>query len=362
MSQEYTPVEWVDETPTTQGTTINKARLDQMQTAHHYADGLKEVDSIPTENPGVSYHMVVYCTADSTIYRWDGTQWTKDVDDATKALLDAHIADRSNPHQVTKAQVGLGNADNTSDADKPISTATQEALNTINGKIPAAASASNQLADKDFVNSSISTNTANFLGTYDAVTGLGFTQAEADAFTDPPDASAQAAVGARIGTAVTSAGKTATNNDYVFISVNKSTTLDNDWFWRFKYNGAGWVYEFTLNNSSFTADQWAAINSGITASTVASLLSHVGNGDIHVTASQKTAWSSKAEAKSYTITGDGSTTSFTITHGLAYAVCQVFDFTGAVVWPNITRGTGTFRIQFNTAPASSTPYLVVVIG
>ncbi len=130
MSQEYTPVEWIDETPTTQGTTINKARLDQMQTAHHYADGLKEVDSIPTEDPGVGYHMVVYCTADSTIYRWDGTQWTKDVDDETAQELADHEADHDNPHQVTKAQVGLGSVDNTSDADKPISTATAAALAT----------------------------------------------------------------------------------------------------------------------------------------------------------------------------------------------------------------------------------------
>lgn len=43
--------------------------------------------------------------------------------------LDDHIANVSNPHSVTKTQVGLGNADNTSDADKPVSTATQTALN-----------------------------------------------------------------------------------------------------------------------------------------------------------------------------------------------------------------------------------------
>ena len=39
-----------------------------------------------------------------------------------------HKNDNNNPHRVTKAQIGLGNVDNTSDADKPISTATQEAL------------------------------------------------------------------------------------------------------------------------------------------------------------------------------------------------------------------------------------------
>ena len=47
---------------------------------------------------------------------------------SNKNAIDAHVADTSNPHSVTKAQVGLGNVDNTSDLDKPISTATQAAL------------------------------------------------------------------------------------------------------------------------------------------------------------------------------------------------------------------------------------------
>lgn len=128
MSQEYTPVLWIDETPNQIGTIINKERLDQMQTAHHFADGFEEVDAVPTSDPGVDYHKVVFCTADTTFYRWDGTQWVKDVDDSTLALLEAHEADHSNPHVVTKAQVGLGNCDNTSDADKPVSTAQQTAL------------------------------------------------------------------------------------------------------------------------------------------------------------------------------------------------------------------------------------------
>jgi hypothetical protein len=44
--------------------------------------------------------------------------------------LTTHVADTSNPHAVTKTQVGLGNVDNTSDLNKPISTATQDALDT----------------------------------------------------------------------------------------------------------------------------------------------------------------------------------------------------------------------------------------
>lgn len=39
-----------------------------------------------------------------------------------------HISNINNPHKVTKEQVGLGNVDNTSDLDKPISKATQAAL------------------------------------------------------------------------------------------------------------------------------------------------------------------------------------------------------------------------------------------
>lgn len=49
--------------------------------------------------------------------------------DAVQTNLETHINNKSNPHKVTKNQVGLGNVDNTSDANKPISKATQTALN-----------------------------------------------------------------------------------------------------------------------------------------------------------------------------------------------------------------------------------------
>lgn len=42
---------------------------------------------------------------------------------ALETKVNQHIANKSNPHGVTKAQVGLGNVDNTSDANKPVSTA-----------------------------------------------------------------------------------------------------------------------------------------------------------------------------------------------------------------------------------------------
>ena len=99
---------------------------------------------------------------------------------ASTSDLTSHTSNTSNPHSVTKAQVGLSNVDNTSDVNKPISTATQTALNlkanlaspALTG-IPTAPTASNstnttQLATTAFVQSVIasipSANTRNVGG------------------------------------------------------------------------------------------------------------------------------------------------------------------------------------------------------
>lgn len=79
-------------------------------------------------------------------YRWGGTAYTEiskslalgetsstaypgDKGKQTTDTLNSHVGNTSNPHNVTKAQVGLGNVDNTSDTNKPVSTAQQEAIN-----------------------------------------------------------------------------------------------------------------------------------------------------------------------------------------------------------------------------------------
>lgn len=67
----------------------------------------------------------------------DYTKTKKDLADNTsvdtkvngvRQELEAHIEDLLNPHQVTKGQIGLGNVDNTADADKPVSNSTQSAI------------------------------------------------------------------------------------------------------------------------------------------------------------------------------------------------------------------------------------------
>lgn len=57
------------------------------------------------------------------------TQRAKQAEATITSNLSKHTSNYENPHKVTKAQVGLDNVDNTSDINKPISTATQNALN-----------------------------------------------------------------------------------------------------------------------------------------------------------------------------------------------------------------------------------------
>lgn len=64
-----------------------------------------------------------------------------------EGTMDAHIAREDNPHKVTKAQVGLGNVNNTADADKPVSTAQRQAITTHNDDASAHPAIRKQLTD-----------------------------------------------------------------------------------------------------------------------------------------------------------------------------------------------------------------------
>ena len=124
--------------------------------------------------------------------------------------------------------------------------------------IPSQASSSNQLADKAFVNSSIATATATFRGTYNLVSDLSLTTS-----------ATQQQIAAALATRMTALSITPDANDYAFVQVPAADATPTviarvD---RYKFNGSAWAYEYSLNNSGFTAAQWAAINSGITAET-----------------------------------------------------------------------------------------------
>lgn len=82
-------------------------------------DTLKEVEDFAT---GINTTIAALQATDSAVAS------TVAAIEVSLAALNAHAISTANPHGVTKAQVGLGNADNTSDAAKPISTAAQAAI------------------------------------------------------------------------------------------------------------------------------------------------------------------------------------------------------------------------------------------
>lgn len=68
--------------------------------------------------------LTVFMDAAPTTYAAKSVETSK----ANVTDLTAHTGNTANPHAVTKAQVGLGNVDNTADANKPISAAVQAVL------------------------------------------------------------------------------------------------------------------------------------------------------------------------------------------------------------------------------------------
>lgn len=110
-------------------------------------------------------------------------------------------------------------------------------VHTLMSYITEQTSSSNKLADINFVNSSIATSTATFKGTVNDVASLPTQNVD--------------------------------NNDYAFVIGTDSD--GNTLYSKYKYNGTTWVFEYALNNSSFTAAQWASIQSGVTAALVTKL-------------------------------------------------------------------------------------------
>ena len=131
-------------------------------------------------------------------------------------------------------------------------------IDAIEAKIPAAASAQNKLATEQYVNSSVATNTATYRGSYNLVSDLSLTTAASEE---------------QIATALAGEIDTADNNDYCFVQIPTADATPTviarvD---RYKFDGTAWGFEYSLNNSGFTAAQWDALNSGITSGLVSKL-------------------------------------------------------------------------------------------
>lgn len=161
-------------------------------------------------------------------------------DGTLQSNIDAEAATRETNDNALQANI---------DAEKTraegVEGSLQSGIDGINALIPDQATAANQLADKDYVNSSIATSTATFRGTFDSTDSL--------------------------------KALTGDLNDYAFVEVKDGTTGLTLRYDRYKYSETAsdetgnWAFEYTLNNSSFTSDQWKSITSGITAELTAQI-------------------------------------------------------------------------------------------
>ncbi len=131
-------------------------------------------------------------------------------------------------------------------------TTLQSYIDIINGKIPSAASTTNQLADKAYVTSMVASATADFKGSWSTWTAV-----PTDGSQYPTDSEG---------------GHTPKANDYMVVLQDETHSGQT---WRYKYSGtwsvdgkSGWLAEYMVSDAPFTSDQLAAINSGITSTLV----------------------------------------------------------------------------------------------
>ena len=215
------------------------------------------------------------------------------------ANIDVPVAGTASPLMDGKASVGnslkYAREDHVHPTDtsrEDIANKTAVVLGTSDSKYPT------DKAVAKFVNSSIATNTANYISN----NGEPFTSVEQlEAYSGP-----------------------VTNNDYAFVTGTDSE--GNTYYDRYKATVSGetvtWALEYRLNNSSFTAAQWSAINSGITSALVAKIHTHSNKAVLDgITSSDIANWNSKQNSLTAgdNITIDSSTISsdqvFVATYG-----------------------------------------------
>lgn len=151
-----------------------------------------------------------------------GTNLEEETIARTKSILDLKTAAYASDDSL-RAQINEVEAKRL--AGEQIIDTTNQRLDAINLIVPAEANTANKLADKAYVESLIATETSVFIGTFDTLEEI-------------------------------MAIKDAKNNSYAFHKTAEGYS-------RYKFIAAEdeWRFEYALNNTSFTSEQWAAINS-----------------------------------------------------------------------------------------------------
>lgn len=174
-----------------------------------------------------------------------------------KEYVDGQVDDEKN-----RAQGVEGTLQDNIDAEETRAKAAErqnaDDIDALEAVVPSGATSENKLATESYVNDAVATSSATFRGTFNLVNDLHLTLE---------------ATHANIATALAAAIATADNNDFAFVLIptDAETPTVIGSIERYKFNGTDWAYEYTLNNSGFTQAQWDAINSGITSGDVTKL-------------------------------------------------------------------------------------------
>lgn len=232
-------------------------------------------------------------------------------------------------------------------------------ISTINGKIPSAASTSNQLADKQYVDNAVQTNSAHFRGNWATWTAV-----PTSATSYPAD---------------DDGNKTPTVNDYMVVQDASDYTDETlEGAWQFTYTGtwstngkAGWLPRFQINENPLTPSQQAALDSGITSTLVTQIGTNQSdistiNGQITTINTTLSGKTGKLTASNPTLTQSGGVCTWTISNTLTTAdvnvsVYRVSD--GVQVMTEADVASNNITIKFNsTSNISANTYKAVIIG
>ena len=230
-------------------------------------------------------------------------------------LSDKPTVDQSYSSSSTNAQSGTAVAGAISGKENA-----NNKVSTINPLQPPESTSVNYPTDyavKTYVDNAIATEAATFCGTKNVITDLGLTIN-----------ATQAQVAEKLAEVISGAD----NNDYCFVAFphNASETTVIARYDRYKYVAGAqspWTFEYSLTNTTFTSDQWAAINSTITSAKVSKyegyqaqidgkqavidgdnklssdLVDDTDHNHKFVTTAEKTTWNNKLD-RNDTIEGD----------------------------------------------------------
>lgn len=228
----------------------------------------------------------------------------------------------------------------------------QTNISAINDKIPSAASTSNQLADKQYVDNAIQTNSAHFRGNWSTWANVPTSTSDYPADDD--------------------GNKTPTTNDYMVVQDASGYTGETlTGAWQFTYTGVwatsgknGWLPRFQINESALTPAQQAALDSGANTTNIGQISTNTTNiGNLQTDIVTKAKCFSVLNT-ALTVSGGVCTWSITNSVGSKDVIVAIYlESTGERVNTYYEVGAATITVKINaTANIAAETYRAVVVG